>query len=81
MTAAYSGSHRASRQRAARAGPRGCHRGTGWHHSPAIPDQGRPLRATPATLYVSASRKRIRMRTRLADDADEFRVDLGSGGV
>src|SRR6266404_6203017 len=23
----------------------------------------------------------IRMRTRLADDADEFRVDLGSGGV
>src|SRR5258707_8598952 len=26
------------------------------------------------------SRLGIRMRTRLADDADEFRVDLGSGG-
>jgi len=43
MTAAYSGSHRASRQRAARAGTRGCHRGTGWHHPPAILDQGWPL--------------------------------------
>src|SRR5260370_24249195 len=28
-----------------------------------------------------ASQLGIRMRTRLADDADEFRVDLGSGGV
>src|SRR5256885_15593158 len=29
----------------------------------------------------SRSRTGIHMRTRLADDADEFRVDLGSGGV
>jgi len=62
MTAAYSGSHRASRQRAARAGPRGCHRGTGWHHSPAVPGQGWPLQAKPTTLYVSAPRKRIVLR-------------------
>jgi len=62
MTAAYSDSHRASRPRAARAGSHGCHRGTGWHHSPALPDQGWRLRATPATLYVGASRKRIVLR-------------------
>src|SRR5260370_12738513 len=30
---------------------------------------------------VGASQLGIRMRTRLADDADEFGVDLGSGGV
>src|SRR5215831_19447647 len=39
MAAAYSGSHRASRQRATRTGQRGCHRGAGWRHSPAGPDQ------------------------------------------
>ena len=35
LAAAYSGSHRAARQRAARAGPRGCHRGTGTSASHA----------------------------------------------
>jgi hypothetical protein len=37
--------------------------------------------ASTASATEEASQSGIRMRTRLADDADEFRVDLGSGGV
>jgi hypothetical protein len=37
--------------------------------------------ASTGSATEEASQSGIRMRTRLADDADEFRVDLGSGGV
>ena len=38
-TTEYQGQAVTARQRTARAGQRGCHRGTGWHHSPPVPDQ------------------------------------------
>jgi hypothetical protein len=37
--------------------------------------------ASAGSATGEASQSGIGMRTRLADDADEFRVDLGSGGV
>src|SRR5271169_1057866 len=41
----------------------------------------RACRRLDGSATGEASQSGIRMRTRLADDADEFRVDLGSGGV
>src|SRR6266705_503215 len=56
----------------------GCHR---WSRRVGPAGARRACRRLDGSATEEASQLGIRMRTRLADDADEIRVDLGSGGV